>query len=232
MPIQMNQDSRLNELWAKLHTDSTGWCDRVEAIVDSAFNSATNIFGTAALRDTGIAAGNVPEITGADAQLPLSTIPSLDAARFSGPVPPGRIPNLHVNKIILDSPGVPDSVDRVHLNRLPASIPIAAFTFDRVGEDVLPAKTPQITSVTGTPVVRNFEFDARANDDGGPGLGTSSRPRFISTGSIRINVPTGRAPNNVTTASLAGGSASLSSAGVLTINPVIATLVGVREAVT
>ena len=70
MPIALRQNDALNALWTMLQSSSTGWCDRVEALVESALGSTTNLFGTAATLDVGTDAGDVPQLTTAAAPRP------------------------------------------------------------------------------------------------------------------------------------------------------------------
>ena len=232
MPIQMNQDARLNSLWTMLHSASTGLRTRVEAILDNALHSSTNVFGTAAVLDTGTTAGDVPVLQGTGLLAP-SIVPRRPAADFDGAFGTQRIPNLnaatHVYgtddlgarpgegwSVVLSGLSNPTSIGRLHVSQLPASIPAEAIVTGTVSEAVLPSKVQQIRSITGTPVLRHYTWDARFSDE------RSGSRDLTATGGPNIPEPTGRgAVRHV----IPGGSITLSSStGVLTINPVIVTL--------
>ena len=237
MPIQLNQDARLNELWLKLHTESTGFRTRVEALLENALRSTTNLFGTAALLDTGTAEGNVPVLGTAASQLPASTIPALPASRFTGAFALGRIPNLDATDKLLTptdfgttrwgsapGPGIASRVGRILVSQLPRSIPAEAFTFGTVSEARLPQKGRQITTISGTCVRAAFTYDV--GTDTASNLANPSASYTDPGGTTRRNVTlVAGAPPSVGTTNLPGGSASVIGS-TLRINAVLPTLVG------
>ena len=202
MPANINADTRLDQTWTNLWWTKEGLLDRIETLLENALRSTLNAFGSAALRNTGISAGNVPLLDGSG-RVPASTLPSsIPVGSFTGTFPAARIPNMNVSKIITATPQVSPTIDRIRVAQIPRLPAATVFTSGRVNSALLPGSATTIGSITGTPSIRHFVYtDANREElDGGPipsglrnGLNT-----WNGTGSIRN--------------------------GVLTVNPVLVTL--------
>ena len=234
MPIQLNQDARLNELWQKLHTDSTGFRTRVEALLENLLHSTTNLFGTASLLDTGTAEGNVPVLQGATNQLAPSVIPVRPTSAFTGAFPLGRIPNLDADRHIIKhtdlgftdatwrgwsvSAGLNTTIGRLRESNLPTSIPAAAIVSGTVDEARLPAKNRQITIISGTCVAVHFRYNAL--NETAPSA--TYRPPGASSDRT-VQLAAGRAGTNIAAATNFPGTGNVSGT-TLNINAVLPTL--------
>lgn len=82
MATNLNLDDELLALTSKTNAD-TGWHTALRTMLDAALLSTGNAFGTAALRDTGLSANQIP-ILGDGGKLDASLIPNLDAADVAG----------------------------------------------------------------------------------------------------------------------------------------------------
>ena len=82
MPTNLNLDDELLALTNKT-VSSTGWHTAMRNLLDAALLSTSNNFGTAALRDAGNSATQIPTL-GVGGKLDLKLIPNLDAGKVSG----------------------------------------------------------------------------------------------------------------------------------------------------
>lgn len=82
MAVDLGLDTALSAVTSKGNAD-TGWHTALRTFLDAAMLSTGNPFGSAALRDAGDVAGQVP-VLGAGGKLAASLVPALDAADVSG----------------------------------------------------------------------------------------------------------------------------------------------------
>ena len=224
MPIRTSQNDRINALWEMLHSTSTGFRGRVEAILENTFRSTLNPFGTAAALDTGTTAGNVP-VLAANGRLTPSIIPAMPASAFSGAFNRARIPDHDASKLIaaFDSTTVDVPANRlagrIRVSELPLAIPAAAIVSGTVSESVLPAKNRQITAIGGTCVLADFRYNARNARN----PSATYRPPGASADRT-VQLASGRAGTNIAAATQFPGTGNVSGT-TLNINAVLVTLV-------
>ena len=186
MAAQLNLDGDLNDMWTRIRDTATGWINRTESILDKAFHSAMNPFGTASLLDTGVQSGDVP-LLDAGGDVAQSTIPDLPASRFTGPVAASLIPDLDASKIITADRSVAMDIARILSSQIP---PLSSdvFTFGMAGEDVLPDRTAGVRTATGTPTRTAItqDLDGDPNDPVGPApaVAFDTTHSYPGTGSI------------------------------------------------
>lgn len=144
MATDLGLDALLSAVTSKGAAD-TRWQTAVRAFLDAALLSTGNPFGTAALKESGDLAGQVP-VLGAGGKLAASLVPRLDAADVAGTfaesqIGKGSIPPANYTSGILPFQNVP-----------PFSIAlITSGTFDRAR---LPVQTAGSTALNAAVTVR------------------------------------------------------------------------------
>ena len=108
MATNLNLDDELNAVSA-IRGTGKGWIWRMNQLLRKAFLSTLNPFGTAATKNFGIHAGQVPIIT--NGKLNARHLPNVAADDFSGSLGSGNIPSVPASKItsgILDDNRIPN----------------------------------------------------------------------------------------------------------------------------